>query len=91
MAFESASKVLMRVRFAPSGAHVAHDLRETWETIETQADGSVIVSLTMPDLNWATSMVLGFGPIVTVLEPAELRQSVREWANAIARQYPPSA
>ncbi len=87
MAFESESKVLMRMRFVSAAAHVAHDLRETWETIERQADGSVIVSLMMPDINWATSMALGFGPIVTVLEPVELQQSVREWATAIANQY----
>ncbi len=87
MAFESEAKVLMRLRFVPSAAHVAHDLRETWETLNVQADGSVIVTLAMPDVNWATSMALGFGPIVTVLEPAELRASVREWANAIAEQY----
>lgn len=86
-AFESESKVLMRLRFASSAAHVARDLAGTWETLEAQTDGSVIVTLAMPDVMWAASMALGFGPIVTVLEPAELRQTVREWASAIAEQY----
>ena len=86
-AFESEAKVLMRLRFASSAAHVAHDLRETWEGLDVQDDGAVVVTLAMPDINWATSMALGFGPIVTVLEPAELRASVRDWANAIAEQY----
>ncbi len=89
--FESESKVQMRLRFAPQAASIARDLGATWETLEEQADGAVIVSLKMPDLQWAASMALGFGPIVTVLEPAELRQRVREWATAIAEQYAPSA
>ena len=90
-AFESESRVLMRLRFAPSAAHVAQDLKGTWETLEAQADGSVIVTFAMPDVEWAASMALGFGPIVTVLEPAELRDTVRDWANAIAAQYAPAS
>jgi predicted DNA-binding transcriptional regulator YafY len=87
IAFASESKVTMRLQFAPSAAHVANDLKGTWETMETQADGSVIVTLAMPDVAWATSMALGFGPIVTVLEPTELKESVCECANAIAERY----
>lgn len=89
-AFESESKVMMRLRFAPAAAQVARDLGETWETLEAPSDGSVIVTLAMPDMTWAASMALSFGPIATVLEPAELRQTVREWANAIAEQYQPN-
>lgn len=86
-AFDSEAKILLRLRFAPQAAQVARDLGPTWDAFQEQADGSVVVSLKMPDLQWATSMALGFGPIVTVLEPAELRQTVREWASAIAEQY----
>jgi predicted DNA-binding transcriptional regulator YafY len=89
MAFESETKVKMRMRFAPQAAHVARDSGVYWDALEEQADGAVVVTMTMPDLQWAASMALGFGPIVTVLEPAELRQTVREWANAIAMQYAP--
>jgi predicted DNA-binding transcriptional regulator YafY len=89
MAFESETKVKMRMRFAPPAAHVARDSGVYWDALEEQADGAVVVTMTMPDLLWAASMALGFGPIVTVLEPAELRQTVREWANAIVMQYAP--
>jgi predicted DNA-binding transcriptional regulator YafY len=88
-AFESETKVQLRMRFAPQAAHVARDLGATWDALEEQADKSVIVTLTMPDLQWAASTALGFGPIVTVLEPEELRQTVRAWANAIVTQYVP--
>ncbi len=86
-AFESEAKVSMRLRFAPASAQVARDIGDTWEKLEDQADGSVVVTLSMPDMMWAASMALGFGPIVTVLEPIELRRTVREWADAIAAQY----
>jgi predicted DNA-binding transcriptional regulator YafY len=89
--FESESKVVMRLRFAPHAAHVARDLAATWDMLDAQADGSIIVTLAMPDLQWATSMVLGFGPMVAVLEPAELRREVRAWAKAIAEQYQSSS
>ena len=60
-----------------------------WDAVEDQADGAVIVTLTLPDLQSAASLALGFGPIVTVLEPEELRQTVREWAGAIVAQSAP--
>ena len=88
-AFESETKVQVRLRFAPQGAHLVRDLVATWETLEEQSDGAVIVTLAMPNMQWAASMALGFGPVVTVLEPAELRQTVCAWANAIVTQYAP--
>ena len=52
-------------------------------------DGTVHVTLTAPDLNWAASSILAYGPLVTVLEPAALRQMVAEWAQAIVHYYNP--
>ncbi|MBI5300914.1 MAG: YafY family transcriptional regulator [Chloroflexi bacterium] len=86
-AFESETKVEMRLRFAPDAALLAQDNRAYWDTLEEQSDGSVIITASMPDLTWAAAMTLGYGPIVTVLAPDELRRIVREWASAIAKQY----
>jgi predicted DNA-binding transcriptional regulator YafY len=86
-AFESETKIKVQLRFAPQGAFLARDLSATWDTLEEQSDGAIIVTLTMPDLQWAASMALGLGPFVTVLEPAELQQTVRAWAGAIVEQY----
>ena len=44
-------------------------------------------TLAVPDMEWAASTVLAYGPIVEVLEPPELRQMVAERAEAIARLY----
>ncbi|MBI5031998.1 MAG: YafY family transcriptional regulator [Chloroflexi bacterium] len=87
-AFAAESSVMIRLCFSPQGAHVARNLHAMWDTLEEKPDGSVIVTFAMPDLQWAASMVMGFGPIVTALEPEGLRQTVREWANAVVEQYP---
>ena len=87
--FASETKVQIRLRLASHAAHVVRDRGVAWDAVEDQADGAVIVTLTMPDLQWAASLALGFGLIVTVLEPEELRQTVREWAGAIVAQYAP--
>jgi predicted DNA-binding transcriptional regulator YafY len=84
---QSQSPVQARLRFVPEAAHVALDNRAMWQSHAEQADGSVMVTVTLPDLQWATSMVLSFGPIVTVLEPDELRRRVHEWAQAVVAQY----
>ncbi len=87
--FQSQAQVQVRMRFTPEAAPAALDNRALWQTFEEQSDGSVIVTVTLPDLQWAASMVLSYGPIVTVLEPEELRRAVREWAGATAGLYAP--
>lgn len=87
MRAQSEPAVRARLSFAPRFAEVALDDRLQWETVETQPDGAVVVSLVVPDLERAASTVLAYGPIVEVLEPAELRQMVAERAEAIAKQY----
>ena len=77
----------VRMRFSPQAAHVALDSRPTWETVEEQPDGSVVVSFTAPDLAWAASSVLAYGPLVTVEEPEELRKMVVEWVKEIEVKY----
>jgi predicted DNA-binding transcriptional regulator YafY len=85
--WKSQPQVHVTMRFAPEGAHVARYNRASWSTMEDQPDGSVIVTLTVPDLRWAASNALIYGPWVTVLEPGELRHLVAEWAQAIADRY----
>jgi predicted DNA-binding transcriptional regulator YafY len=76
-----------RLRFQPAGAQVALENRVNWETLDEQADSSVIVTLAAPNIEWAASTALAYGPIVEVLEPPELRRIVREWAQAVVAQY----
>jgi len=81
-------QVVARLRFQPGVAHVARGNRFSWEGLEEQPDGSVIVTLSAPDLNWAASSVLAYGLLVEVLDPPELRQLVRDWAQGISAGYP---
>ena len=48
-----------------------------------------MVTFLAPDLPWAASTVLAYGPTVTVLEPEALRQEVARQAGVTARLYEP--
>jgi predicted DNA-binding transcriptional regulator YafY len=78
----------VRMRFAPQAAAIALDNRAFWDAMERQEDGAIVVTFSTPDLQWAASTVLAYGPLVTVLEPAELGTKLKEWAQAILELYP---
>jgi len=80
-------QVQVRMRFAPEAALLALDDRAMWEELEEQPDGSVIVTLCGPSLEWAARTALSYGPQTVVLEPEELRRLMRERARAVAAQY----
>jgi predicted DNA-binding transcriptional regulator YafY len=85
--FQGQPQIRSRVRFKPEAAQVARGNRSIWDRIEEQPDGSIIVTMSTPDLNWAASNILAYGPLVEVLDPPGLRQLVRDWAGAIVKQY----
>jgi len=63
----------------------AHSLLE--QAGPPDAEGAITLTLTFESLEAARSQVLGFGPLVEVLEPAELRDSVIEQATRIVAFY----
>lgn len=75
------------LRFLPEGAYIAQSNLSSWDSLAENPDGSVDVVLSAPDLPWLASMALSFATWVTVLEPPELREMVREWAMAVAEKY----
>jgi predicted DNA-binding transcriptional regulator YafY len=85
--FQNQPQIVARLRFAPEMAGPALESPANWQSCEEQADGSVMVTLAAPDLRWAASTALAYGPLVEVLEPGELRRMVAEWAQAIAMNY----
>ncbi len=87
MAFHDQPQMQVRLRFAAETAQIARTNRLTWETFEEQADGSVMVTTSAPDLSWAASAVLAYGPTVEVLHPPELCRLIRDWAQAIINLY----
>jgi predicted DNA-binding transcriptional regulator YafY len=84
---ESQPQVGVRVVFAAEAAHIARANRPYYDALEEQPDGTIIAAMSFPDLNWAASNVLAYGPAVEVLEPPELRDLVRASAQAVADRY----
>ncbi len=58
-----------------------------WDAVDEQPDGSLIVTMEAPDVMWAVSNALAYGPAVTVLEPEEVRRTVQEWAQETVKLY----
>ena len=85
--FQGQPQVHARLRFKPEAAHIARINRNSYQSLEEQPDGSIVVTMVSPDLNWAASSILMHGPEVEVLEPPECRRMVRDWAQAILVQY----
>jgi predicted DNA-binding transcriptional regulator YafY len=85
--FQENPLLQVRMRFAPQGAGVVLDNRAFWDSMEPQPDGGVVVTFSSPDLDWAASTALAYGPLVSVLEPGELRTRMAEWARAILELY----
>ncbi len=79
--------VRAKLRFTPEGAHIAKSNISGWESLHENPDGSVDVILSAPDLPWLASMTLSFASLVTVLEPPELREMVRDWARSVVILY----
>ena len=80
-------QVYARLKFSKQAASIARLNRPNWESFEEQPDGSVVVTSSAPDLNWAASTSLAYGPLVEVLDPPELRILLRDWAQALVEIY----
>jgi predicted DNA-binding transcriptional regulator YafY len=86
--FEDQAVVRGRLLFVPQATFLANvNNLPGWESSQENPDGSLEVVLTAPDLQWLASLVLSFTTWVTVLEPLELRNMVRDWALATAELY----
>jgi predicted DNA-binding transcriptional regulator YafY len=85
--FKDQPGIRARLQFIPEAAHIVISNRLIWESIQEQPDGSMVATLTAPDLTWLASFTLSFANWVTVLEPPELRLMVREWAQATTDLY----
>jgi len=85
--FKEQNIIHAHLHFIPEAAQMVKGNRSIWETIQENPDGSVEAVLISPDLPFLASMVMSFGPWTTVLEPQELKDMVREWAQSITELY----
>lgn len=82
--------VTLRVRreALPILPHVLGErIRETIAAAGRPKGRGLIIEFNFDDLEAACGRVLSLGTLVEVLEPAELRQRLRQEAEAVARQY----
>lgn len=80
-------RVQVRLRFGPEAGLQALDNQTQWDSLAEQPDGSIIVTLEVPDIEIAANIMLSYGYLATVLEPPELREVVRQRAEAIAARH----
>lgn len=83
-----AQPLKVQMRFTPEFAHLAQYARGYWDTLAEEPDGAILVTFSAPDVYSAASNALSYGPAVTVLEPPEVRQMVKNWALTTADFYP---
>lgn len=77
-------RLQVRLHFAPEAALQALDNRSHWDSLEEQPDSSIIVTFEVPDIEVAVLITMSYGYLARVLEPAELRELVRERAKGMA-------
>jgi predicted DNA-binding transcriptional regulator YafY len=85
--FANQPAIHAKLRFRAEGAYLAKGNIVPWESLEENPDGSVDVVLSAPDLTWLASMTISFANWVTVLDPPELRDMVRDWARSVVELY----
>ncbi len=86
-AFRGQPQVQVRLRFHCRSRQYRPHQPPFWESLEEQPDGSVVVTVSAPDMNWAASTILAYGPVVEVLDPPGLRRLLKEWAQEIFKIY----
>jgi predicted DNA-binding transcriptional regulator YafY len=82
-------QVKAKLKVEASAVWLVNGNRSYWESIEEQANGSLIVTFSAPALEWAASTTLAYGTAVEVLEPPELRQMVAGWLETMKGKYEP--
>ena len=76
--------ISVRLKFSPSAAFRVYD--EFTDTVEKDAQGSLYVTVDMPERT-LYSYILSYGDAVEILEPDELRRSMKEKLTRMAEKY----
>ena len=78
----------VRIQFFDFAARlVAEKLWHPTQKLTHRKDGSVVLEMTLADLDEVAAWTLSFGPAARVLAPAALRQQVAASAQQVVRQY----
>lgn len=85
--FSTQPGFMVRMRFTPQGALAARHNRAYWHSLQELPDGAVEVEAWSPDVEWAASTALAYGPLVKVLDPPAVAHTVQAGATAAAQMY----
>ncbi len=83
----AAQGVRVTLHFNAQMAGAARENKLAWESLEEQADGSLVAAMQSWDIPWAVSLAFSYGPGVRVIEPPEAVELAKQWAAALAAQY----
>ena len=84
----SGKLVDLSLRFAPLMASLVEEFYDEKDQ-ERGADGSVTIHTRMPEDGWLYGYILSYGEYVEVLEPARIRDVIRQSSRKIAKLYGP--
>jgi len=84
--FDTDSRSTIVVLFDKSMVYAVNDIFGV-DNYETAPDGRLKVTFQMRIDGWLYGFILGFGDKVEVLEPAELRNTIKSMAESICRIY----
>ena len=76
--------ISVRLKFSPAAAFRVYD--EFTDTVEKDAQGSLYVTVDMPERT-LYSYILSYGDAVEILEPDEMRRSMKEKLTRMAEKY----
>lgn len=78
--------IQLKLHFNPNMAFRVFDQFEE-EDVSLLKDGSLEVNVRYPRGEWVWSYLLSFGDQVTVIEPLEIKEQLRQQAHAILKKY----
>ena len=80
--------VHLLLKFSPKVASRVEDYFDP-EHIAAQSNGDLLVKVSLPDDEWVTSLILGYGEHVEVMEPLHIREKIAEKIEKILAIYKP--
>lgn len=84
--FDTENDMPLRLHIAAEMTYRIHDDFSETE-IETQADGSFLVTTNLPKNNWTLGFLLSYGKHLEVLYPKQLQDTLRAEVKAILEKY----
>jgi predicted DNA-binding transcriptional regulator YafY len=84
--FKTPALIDVKLHFAPLAAFRVYDEFDEGDLVKNE-DGSLTITLSVPNDNWLYAFVLSFGDSVEVMAPESVRQEILHYAEKIKSKY----